>query len=152
MAVPKRWRFLEGLPYDDRGKLQPKVLAGLFANHGRDAGGRDTLPTVLNHTPGEAQEFVLAMAPDLLAFQGHFPGNPILPGVVQVDWAIRFGEQAFGPLGKFQAITHLKFMDLIRPGDTVHLHLALDPGRDKLRFHFSGDAGKKSSGVIVFGN
>jgi acyl-coenzyme A synthetase/AMP-(fatty) acid ligase len=30
LAVPKRWRFLDGLPFDDRGKLLPQTLAGLF--------------------------------------------------------------------------------------------------------------------------
>jgi acyl-coenzyme A synthetase/AMP-(fatty) acid ligase len=30
MALPKRWRFPRELPYDARGKLTPRALAGLF--------------------------------------------------------------------------------------------------------------------------
>ena len=61
------------------------------------------------------------MDADLQAFQGHFPGHPVLPGVVQVDWAIRFGTRAFGDLGGFRGIDQLKFQALIRPGDVVEL-------------------------------
>ena len=73
------------------------------------------LPAVLERS---GHTFTLAMDPDLTAFQGHFPGHPVLPGVVQVDWAVRFGSEAFGPLGRFRAIEHLKFQDPIRPGGT----------------------------------
>ena len=151
VAVPKRWRILDALPFDDRGKLLPQALAGLFAAHGRAAAGRAILPTILSHRSGEEEVFTLSLDPELLAFQGHFPGNPILPGVVQVDWAIRLGNRVFSGLGPFQAITHLKFLDIIRPLEVLELSLVLDPDRRKLRFHYSGAAGRKASGIIVFG-
>ena len=31
VAIPKRWRFVEELPYNERGKLTPQALAALFA-------------------------------------------------------------------------------------------------------------------------
>ncbi len=79
------------------------------------------LPQVMLRESGEEELFVLELAPEELCFQGHFPDNPILPGVVQVDWAIRFGQEAFGPLGDFQGMLNLKFMDLIRPGERLEL-------------------------------
>ena len=106
-----------------------------------------TLPPVLHRS---GQTFTLAMDPDLTAFQGHFPGHPILPGVVQVDWAIRFGAEAFGPLGGFCAIEHLKFQDPILPGEPVQLHLDYDPGPGRLRFQYRAGSVRKSSGVIQF--
>ena len=108
------------------------------------------LPTVLDRAPGPEASFTLALDAELAAFQGHFPGNPILPGVVQVDWAIRFGAQAFGDLGRFQGIDQLKFQDLIRPGGTLELQLGYDPAHGRLRFRFLAGAVKKSSGVIRF--
>lgn len=107
------------------------------------------LPTLLNRScaPGV---FTLVMDPELTAFQGHFPGNPILPGVVQVDWAVRLGTEAFGDLGRFRAIEHLKFLDLIRPGETLELHLDFDPALGRLRFSYLAGAARKSSGVIRF--
>jgi 3-hydroxymyristoyl/3-hydroxydecanoyl-(acyl carrier protein) dehydratase len=107
------------------------------------------LPTVLNHVAEPEAVFTLAMDADLLAFQGHFPGNPILPGVVQVDWAIHFGTAAFGPLGAFRGIDNLKFHAIIRPGEVVELHLGFERG-ERLRFSFCAGAAKKSSGVILF--
>ena len=108
------------------------------------------LPTVLNRSRDPEPVFTLAMDADLTAFQGHFPGNPILPGVVQVDWAVRFGTEAFGDLGRFQGIEHLKFQDLVRPGETLELHLGYDPGLGRLRFRYLAGAVKKSSGAVLF--
>ena len=98
---------------------------------------------------GEAS-FTLRADAGLLAFRGHFPGNPILPGVVQVDWAIHFAVEAFGPLGGFRSIEQLKFMDIIHPDETIDLQLAFDPAKGDLRFGFHGPSGRKSAGIIRF--
>ncbi len=100
---------------------------------------------------GEAV-FTLAPGPEHPAFQGHFPGDPLLPGVVQVDWAVRLGQEAFGPLGAFQALDQVKFLRPARPGTELELRLALDraPGRVRLRFQYLGADGKVSSGAVLF--
>jgi 3-hydroxymyristoyl/3-hydroxydecanoyl-(acyl carrier protein) dehydratase len=108
------------------------------------------LPTVLNHAAGPEECFTLAMDPDLPAFQGHFPGHPVLPGVVQVDWAIRFGTRAFGDLGGFRGIDQLKFQEIIQPGEVLELRLGFEPGRGRLRFSYLAGSARKSSGVILF--
>jgi 3-hydroxymyristoyl/3-hydroxydecanoyl-(acyl carrier protein) dehydratase len=108
------------------------------------------LPTVLARGSGPEACFTLAMDEDLLAFRGHFPGNPILPGVVQVDWAIRFGTEAFGDLGGFRGIDHLKFQGLVRPGEVLELRLGFDPGQGRLRFKYQAGSSGKSSGVVRF--
>jgi 3-hydroxymyristoyl/3-hydroxydecanoyl-(acyl carrier protein) dehydratase len=108
------------------------------------------LPRILGHETGPEERFVLLMEPGALAFQGHFPGHPILPGVVQVDWAIQLGAQAFGPLGAFRRISNLKFMGLIQPGDTVDLRLTWTREKGKLGFQYLGESGRKSSGTVEF--
>ena len=94
--------------------------------------------------------FTLALGPDLAAWRGHFPGDPVLPGVVQVDWAIRLGEALFGPLGRFSGLDQLKFLAPIRPGCEVEVRLALDPARASLGFQYLGEAGRLSSGLVRF--
>ena len=108
------------------------------------------LPSVLKRASGPEESFSLAMDAELTAFQGHFPGRPILPGVVQVDWAIAFGAQAFGDLGRFRGIQHLKFQDIIQPGEVVDLTLGFEPAAGRLRFRYLAGAVRKSSGVILF--
>lgn len=111
------------------------------------------LPTVLNRASGPGAVLSLAVDPDLDGFRGHFPGDPVLPGVVQVHWAIHFGVEAFGELGRFRGIEQLKFQAVIRPGEVLELRLALDPdgGRGRgLRFEYLGGGVRKSSGTIRF--
>lgn len=98
---------------------------------------------------GEAT-FRLALGEDHLAFRGHFPGLPILPGVLQVDWAIRLGTEAFGPSGTFTGLRDLKFQGLIRPEDALDLTLRWDPERRALAFAYTVAGAPKSSGTVCF--
>ena len=41
-------------------------------------------------------ELDLAIGPELIYFQGHFPGYPVLPGIVQIDWAVQLADQYLG--------------------------------------------------------
>lgn len=108
------------------------------------------LPQVVDRETGREVGFLLELAPDHPAFGGHFPDNPILPGVIQVDWAIRFGTEAFGPLGDFQGIENLKFMDLIRPGERLELDLNFDRAEGRLGFRYQFQGSRKSAGQIRF--
>ena len=109
-------------------------------------------PAALQPAPAGdgAAAYALAVEPGHPAFRGHFPGRPILPGVVQVDWALRLGAERFGPLGAFRALEHLKFQAVIQPGEPLRLTLAWDPARRELAFEFLGAEGPKSKGCAVF--
>lgn len=61
-------------------------------------------------------------------FQGHFPGNPIMPGVLIVEAlaqtagiATAIQEEGKGKLGLFASIEQLKFKNPVIPGDTLRL-------------------------------
>jgi len=109
------------------------------------------LPSVMRSLDG-GTVFTLELSPDAPAFQGHFPGDPVLPGVIQVDWAMRMGEQVFGPLGAFAGLDQVKFLEAIRPGNEVELRLDLDQtgSQPRLRFEYRGRTGRKSAGVVLF--
>lgn len=100
--------------------------------------------------PSGPGAFAFEVEPEHPAFEGHFPGQPILPGVVQVDWALRLGAEAFGPFGAFLALEQLKFQAVIVPEEPLELRLAWDAAAGELAFTYSGAAGKKSSGFARF--
>jgi len=99
---------------------------------------------------GPGTVFTLDLGPELPVWQGHFPGDPVLPGVVQVDWAIRLGTAAFGPLGRFAGLDQVKFLAPIRPGGELELRLALDPARSRLDFQYWRGAVRHGSGQVRF--
>jgi 3-hydroxymyristoyl/3-hydroxydecanoyl-(acyl carrier protein) dehydratase len=107
-------------------------------------------PGSLQAHPERAGTFTFRVESEHPAFEGHFPGDPILPGVVQVEWALRLGEMAFGPFGGFQGLEHLKFQGTITPGEPITLSLAWEAGRRELAFEYAGAGGLKSKGFARY--
>ena len=88
------------------------------------------------------------------AFAGHFPGRPILPGVVLLDAALhalaaRGGMQA-GPV----QLKSAKFLSPVLPGEALTLHYAESPGGSfRFEIRCTGIGGGErgvASGVVVF--
>jgi 3-hydroxyacyl-[acyl-carrier-protein] dehydratase len=92
----------------------------------------------------------LHVAAGLDYFQGHFPGLPILPGVVQVDWAMRFAEQHLNALAiHFAGLKALKFTAPVRPDTVLTLELRLNTEAKRVEFSFFDAKRKYSSGQIT---
>ncbi|MBV4554561.1 AMP-binding protein [Pseudomonas sp. SWRI102] len=146
LALPRRWRWLRQLPLNTQGKLpQAEVEAVLMAP-------RPKTPELLEQTETEGEwNLCLAVPPDLAYFSGHFPTAPVLPGVVQVDWALSLGRQLLNLPPRFLGMEVLKFQQLVRPGDEIQLHLRFDRERGKLYFAYRNAAAACSSGRIVLG-
>lgn len=146
LALPRRWRWLRQLPLNAQGKLpQCDVEALLLAP-------RPKAPEVLEKTEAEGEwNLRLAVPADLAYFSGHFPTAPVLPGVVQVEWAMSLGRQLLDLPPRFIGMEVLKFQQLVRPGDVIELHLRFDRERGKLYFAYRNDTAACSSGRIVLG-
>ncbi|MBR9970180.1 hypothetical protein [Magnetospirillum sulfuroxidans] len=108
------------------------------------------LPLILTHRPiATGAELDLFIDPALLWFRGHFPDFLLLPGVVQLDWALTLAEQYLGlaaePASQFQ----VKYKGAIFPGDSVTLALRHDPAKARLTFDYRRDGAVCSSGSVA---
>ncbi|UST80276.1 acyl-CoA synthetase family protein [Pseudomonas siliginis] len=146
LALPRRWRLLRQMPLNSQGKLaQADVEALLLA-------ARPKAPEVLEQSESDGEwSLQLSVPPDLAYFSGHFPKAPVLPGVVQVEWALNLGRQLLKLNGGFAGMEVLKFQQLVRPGDEIQLHLRFDAERGKLYFAYRNDTATCSSGRILLG-
>lgn len=144
LALPRRWRLLRNLPLNSQGKLpQAQVDALLLAP-------RPKQPEIVSQREDEGQwTLSLSIPPDLAYFSGHFPKTPVLPGVVQVEWAMNLGQQLLDLPPRFAGMEVLKFQQLVRPGDAIELTLRFDRERSKLHFAYRNATAACASGRIV---
>lgn len=98
----------------------------------------------------ERVEMSLFIPEALLYFRGHFPGFAILPGVVQLDWAIQYGTRYFAPGAVSPSTIRIKFNKPIRPDHRVRLTLKYEPSRNRIQFDYADADGACSSGQIGF--
>ena len=63
----------------------------------------------------------LAIAADHPAFDGHFPGTPVLPGVVLLDETIHALERAAGGAPGCWRVSSVKFLRAVAPGEALTL-------------------------------
>lgn len=141
--LPRPLIFVDSLPRNATGKLPREALKSLLPGNRKPA-------TSLNasQTSGQAQ---LAIAPDHPAYAGHFPGTPIVPGVVLLDEALH----AIGKLTGFDLsacqISAVKFLSPVRPGEPVSVRYETqgnDPTNLKFRFDIVSDERKVATGSI----
>ena len=148
VALPRRWRFVRALPVNAQGKSTEALLGALFV---AAAAARPLRPTPAWRVVEPAHAIAaIELAPELLVFDGHFPGAPILPGVAQVDWAIAFARERFEMPARFLRLDALKFSQPATPGMQLELEWHWNAATATLQFEYRSDAGRHSSGRIVF--
>lgn len=140
VALPRRFRFLPELPVNTQGKSTQARLRQEFDPR------RPAMRAVQRTDAGDDLTLVIDAA--LPQFEGHFPGHPILAGVVQVEWAELLGRERFGITGEFAGMEALKFQRVITPGQQVTLSLSWAAG--KLAFRYHSPAGQHASGRLLF--
>jgi hypothetical protein len=148
-ATPRKWRYVERMPANSQGKIAVADLRALFADATTSTDAAEALSGKIVHRAG--QEFAIDIdTTDGDLFAGHFPAVPILPGVLQVDWAVRHGRAQWYPRHQFLGIDQLKFQHVIGPGHSVRLVLK-DCGGGVVDFSYRAAQHVFSSGRIVFG-
>ncbi len=91
---------------------------------------------------------------------GHFPGKPIMPGVLQVEALAqtacfialkKLGAVDGNTLGYFTTMEKIKFSHMVMPGDTLELHVELLMSKMRLyKFHGIAMVGGKKVAEATF--
>lgn len=86
--------------------------------------------------------------PDHPAFPGHFPGRPIVPGVVLLDQALLLAQELTRQNDPGWQVGQAKFLSPVGPGETLSFKLARQPS-GQLRFTVSGPGRDVASGSLI---
>jgi 3-hydroxymyristoyl/3-hydroxydecanoyl-(acyl carrier protein) dehydratase len=135
--LPRPLLLVEALPRNATGKLPRDVLAGLVAQH------------ALHTRSGGAGKLLLrfTIPTDHPAMPGHFPGHPIVPGVVLLDHAISAIGAALGRSVDACRLSSAKFPSPAAPG--VPLDVAFEAtASGAIRFSVCDGAREVASGVL----
>ena len=88
---------------------------------------------------------------DLAWFAGHFPEQPVLPGVVQTHWVGELSKMLF-PAGDFQQVNGLKFKSMILPDTKVTLSLVYKAEKKSVAFCYENSQGEIPEAVFTTGS
>ncbi|QBR03318.1 AMP-binding protein [Paraburkholderia pallida] len=174
--MPRPLVFVESLPRNETGKLPHEVLAALVAQHTHGAveataaahahgasaakanaadaaqasgacSARKSGTVDGASTTGNASSLTFSVPADHPALPGHFPGHPVVPGVVLLDHAIdAIGAALNRPLQAWR-LSAAKFLSPVKPGET--LDLAFDAAASgAIRFTVRAGARDVASGTL----
>lgn len=140
---PKHWLFAP-IPVDRQGKRVQAMLRAKFVQSDTDALGY-LLAAALD---GDKAELTIELQPELIWFQGHFPNEPLLPGIAQVHMAVQWAECMWGFRPLSAELSQVKFRRILRPGSRLRLTLVRDLARQRLSFAYEFDGITASEGKI----
>lgn len=139
---PKHWRFVDRLPADAQGKRRLSDLRALF-----DAPRLPAYEVVSRD--GDTAHLRMTVPANLAWFQGHFPGEPILPGISQVHMAVLLSGEVLGWTPEGVDLNRVKFKDIIRPLETLDLTLTAQRDTGRLQFRWQRANGAEASSGSV---
>lgn len=88
---------------------------------------------------------VIAM--DHPAIAGHFPGNPLVPGVLILDEVVQAAEQWRGRL-RLKSVVSVKFTSALKPGNVFSINLH-DEDHSHIAFECWHDGTRLASGRLL---
>jgi acyl-coenzyme A synthetase/AMP-(fatty) acid ligase len=116
-GLPRHWRFVESLPVAELGKSRTSDLTELFAARREEP----TQPILrAERRSDETVALDLFIPANLLCLRGHFPGFPVVPGVAQLDWAVKLAADCFDLPAAVATTFQIKFKRLtVAPADVT---------------------------------
>ena len=146
-----------------------RIILGIMSDQLVMFGGEDTgwgrrswnLDEIVALEPGVSAHGRWTITGDEWFLQGHFPGNPIVPGVVMVEASAQTAAICAlthpdhqGKFGVFAGIDGVKFRRIVRPGDVLDMVITVDRlrgriGRVNAEITVGGEAAVE--GTLTFG-
>ena len=94
---------------------------------------------VLECRPGQSIRALKNVTYNEPFFPGHFPGHPVMPGVLQLEAMAQMGSLMMsrstgeaGKIGYFMSADKVKFRKPVLPGDTLIIEVELTKWRGKI--------------------
>lgn len=141
LGAPTHWRLCDRWNADQSTTQIDALLAQPLPEH----------PLLLaDHTQDHESSLELLIPLDLRHFADHFPHLPVLPGVVQLAWALAFAAARLGTPKACRRMEMLKFQRLLRPGDCVQLQLRHEATAHRLHFAYRIGDIEASSGRFAW--
>ena len=116
----------------------------------------DEIDTIYNQAGENGEGACTFSVPGTFSgYRGHFPGNPILPGIVQLSFIRRLAERRLGRALRLAGVRRIKYLRTITPDMPVTLTLTLEPGEAENTWtanaSFLNDIGKSvSAAKLIF--
>jgi len=95
-----------------------------------------------------ALQLDIYIRPDLSYLAGHFPEQPVVPGVVQVHWVAELARRVFESRG-FANLKKIKFSNVVLPQSSLKLRME-HMADASCRFEYYDAQQSYSSGIISF--
>ncbi len=93
---------------------------------------------------------ICCLVPKTLSwFKGHFPEQPVLPGVVQINWASEIAQLLMN-VKEFRGVSSLKFNTMVLPDTKVVMSLKHNLETKNVKFTYKNGEILYSSGVLNF--
>ena len=145
VLLPRKWRFVDVMPSNPQSKTPQLMLSALFEERGLPMSKAAkqvsslsidmlAVPSPLRRTLAFAEYHVIEQSDEQIVayiqlpksdvlFDAHFPDVALLPGVLQVDWAMQLTRSWFLP-AQFVAMQRFKFKAPMMPGQCVKLTIS----------------------------
>jgi acyl-CoA synthetase (AMP-forming)/AMP-acid ligase II len=129
--LPRPLHLVPALPRNATGKLSREALAALAARCALESQHR----------------VAVLVVPDDPVAQGHFPGNPVVPGALILDAVLRDAEQRLGLPPSAWDVRSAKFLSALRPGEALRIDFTAS-GDGDLKFACRAGERPVASGVL----
>ena len=87
----------------------------------------------------ESRKLLLSIPQTHACYEGHFPGDPLVPGALMIQWLAELIQKEF-PGVTLRSLKSMKFINPIRPGNQCEVLLNLQVGKLKVNCLIGGQS------------